>query len=101
MPDYVFVSTLVGVGGFIVALVTLVKNSQKDSENHAEFNATIGTKLDFISEDVKDVKAEQRNMQRSVNEVRDIAIRARESADAAHRRLDRAGIEEGYSSSSK
>lgn len=88
---------MVPVIALIVSILTFHKSSKEKSESsaseQASRDATISTKLDFIAEDVKDVKAEQRAIQRNVNDVRDIAVKAKESADAAHRRLDRAGID--------
>lgn len=92
MPDISFVSMMVGVGGLIVAVVTLMIRSKEGFDEHAKFDATVGTKLDFISEDVKDIKADTRIIQRDISEVREIAITAKKSAEAANRRLDCAGI---------
>lgn len=89
MPDYTFVSTFVGIGGFIVAIATLMTAAKKKNDEDSKTEATMGTKLDFIGSDIKDIKADQRVIQRDINEVRDIALHARERADAAHGRLDR------------
>lgn len=89
MPDYAFVSMFVGIGGLIVAIVTLMMNAKKKSDEESKREATVGTKLDFIGSDIKDIKADQRNIQRDVSAVRDIALHACERADAAHSRLDR------------
>lgn len=49
-------------------------------------------KLDGIIDDLKDMKAQQRMTDQRMTEIRDVAVRAQERADAAHDRLDRAGI---------
>ena len=89
MPDYTFVSMFVGIGGLVVAVITLMMNNKKINDETAKNDATMGTKLDFISSDIKDIKADQRVIQRDINEVRDIAMHARDRADAAHNRIDR------------
>ena len=92
MPDYAFIGAAVGICGFIVALVTLLMRGRDDSNSHAKFDATISTKLDFMSEDLKDIKADQRTYQRELSDVRGIAYEAKSRAEAAHKRLDAAGI---------
>lgn len=94
MPDYTFISTFVGVVGLLVAVATLMLSNKKTNDEHAKREGTMGTKLDFIGSDIKDIKADQRVIQRDINEVRDIAIRARDRAEAAHNRLDRLHGEE-------
>lgn len=94
MPDYVFVSTCVGIGGFVIAIITLMLNSKKVNDEHAKQEGTVGAKLDFIGSDIKDIKADQRIIQRDISDVRDIALRARDRAEAAHNRLDRLHGEE-------
>lgn len=89
MPDYTFVTTFVGIGGLVVAVVTLLMSRRKQNDDASRQEASMSTKLDFIGSDIKDIKADQRIIQRDINEVRDIAMHAKESADAAHRRLDR------------
>lgn len=99
MPDYSFIGMFVGVGGLLVAIITLMMNQKKQNEEKTKHDASVGTKLDFIGSDIKDIKAEQRSIQRDINAVRDIATHARDRADAAHNRLDRMNAPEGQSSS--
>lgn len=89
MPDYAFISTFVGVGGLIIAIVTLMSNSKRNHEAVSKRDAETVTKLDFIGSDIKDIKADQHVIQRDLSDVRDIAIQARDRAEAAHKRLDR------------
>lgn len=91
MPLSEIVSTLTFVTviiGCVIAVCTFFvdrKNEAKDEEHSA---TSVSTKLDFISEDVKDIKADQRVFQRDINDVRAIALDAKARADAANRRLD-------------
>lgn len=94
MPDYTFISMFVGVGGLVMAVITLMMNSKKNTDEHAKREGTVDSKLDFIGSDIKDIKADQRVIQRDINEVRDIALHARDRAEAAHNRLDRLHTEE-------
>ena len=94
MPDYAFVSTFVGAGGLLIAVVTLMLNSKKTNDEHAKQEGTVGAKLDFIGSDIKDIKADQRIIQRDISDVRNIALRAQDRAEAAHNRLDRLHGEE-------
>lgn len=94
MPDYTFISMFVGVGGLVMAVITLMMNSKKNTDEHAKREGTVDSKLDFIGSGIKDIKADQRVIQRDINEVRDIALHARDRAEAAHNRLDRLHTEE-------
>lgn len=89
MPDYPFITMLVGVISLLVAVITLTMSRKKQNDEEAKYDATVGTKLDFIGSDIKDIKADQRVIQRDLNEVRNIAIYARERADSTNDRLDR------------
>lgn len=78
----------------VVAFVTWLNKTKQDSGKQDAHNASISTKLDFIGEDVKDIKADQRSSRQEIAEVRNIATHASERAEAAHNRLDRIHIEE-------
>lgn len=82
------------------ALVGAFRNSRKDTSADAAEGAVVVTKLDFIGNDLKDLKAEYRATRNEVKEAHDLAERARERAneayehaDAAHRRLDRSKVD--------
>lgn len=89
MPDYIFVSTAVGVVGALVGLFSFLATRQKDSNGQASFDAEVKTKLDFISEDVKDIKAESRLVRSELYEVRETAVSAMALAKSASERIDR------------
>lgn len=72
----------------VIGVSNFYSNKSKDAKNEEHTITSISTKLGFIGEDVKDIKADQRVFQRDINEVRSIALNAKERADAAHRRLD-------------
>ena len=84
-----------GIAGFaaLVAFVTYLRGNVRADRRDAEDRAETSTKLDFISNDIKDIEAENRRYSTELRDVREIAVHARERADAAHERLDRAGID--------
>lgn len=89
------VTALVAVLSLVVAFATWLANTKRSSGQQDAHNASVVTKLDLIADDIKDIKADYRSISRKVDEVKDVAIRAEDSAKAAHRRLDRMA-EEGH-----
>lgn len=88
-----FSTILIATFSLIIAFVTFLSRSKKESGEQDAHNAKVIAKLDFIGEDVKDIKAEQRSFRTEINEIRSIATHASERAEAAHHRLDRAGLD--------
>lgn len=88
-----YITLLISVCSVGIAFAVFMRNSRHDSGKQDQHNAEVVTKLDFIGEDVKDVKADQRAFQSQINDVRTIAINAYDKAESAHNRLDRAGID--------
>ena len=98
------VSAAVAVMGALVALATYARGGKQELRGDAAQRAETNLKLDFIGNDIKDIKAENRrtaseireireNSAAEIGEVREIALYARDRADAAHNRMDRAGID--------
>lgn len=87
------ITFIIAIIGCIVSLSGVSSRQRNEVKNEEHYITTISTKLDFISEDIKDVKADQRTFQRDINEVRTIAMDAKMRADAAHRRIDRLGLD--------
>lgn len=89
-----FIATVVciiGLGTFIFARVG-------DHGKRENWQGSVSAKLDHISDDVKDLKAQQRNFERQITETREIAIKAKNAADKAHDRLDKINAPSAYSS---
>jgi len=84
---------VIGIIGCVVGVCTYFFNQRKEARGDEHTITAVVTKLDFISEDVKDIKADQRAFQRDINEIRSIALNARDRADEAHRRLDSIGLD--------
>lgn len=87
------VSVTIAVMSAVIALATYVRGGKHDISNDAAQDAEVITKLDFVINDLKDIKADGRRNKTEINEVRQIALHAQERANAAHNRLDRAGID--------
>ncbi len=92
MPTEV-ISLVIAFVGVCIAFMGSLSSSRKDSERAAGRMSEVIAKLDFISDDLKDMKADYRRTMNELQEVRDIAIQAKASAASAHKRLDSAGIE--------
>lgn len=76
----------------ICSVLTFIFARSNDHGKREYWEGQTTNKLDGISDDLKDVKAWQRVTDQRINEVHDIATRAKDRADSAHDRLDRAGI---------
>lgn len=83
----------IGIIGCVIAVTNFFADRSKEAKHDEHAITSVSTKLDFIGEDVKDIKADQRVFQRDINEVRGIALSAKERADAAHRRIDQIGLD--------
>lgn len=115
-----FISLVIGFVGAIIAFATLWSSSKKNTkeetkesvETHAELQSqlnvlsnTIAPRLNTIDDGIRDLKAENRNTRSEMvalrdsihdelREINDKATHALDLAEAAHRRLDRAGIDQ-------
>lgn len=76
----------------IFAILTFAFARTNDHGKREYWEGQTTNKLDGIADDIKDVKAWQRATDQRITEVRDIAVSAKDRADSAHDRLDRAGI---------
>lgn len=72
----------------IIGLCTFVYNRLGDHGKREHWQGQVSAKLDHIGEDVKELKAQQRNFEHQITETREIALKAKSAADKAHERLD-------------
>lgn len=84
-----FITIAIAAGTLTIAFVTWLSKSKNETGDIKAEDARLFTKLEFIGDDVKDIKAEYRNFRNELTEVRGIASHADDRAEAAHRRLDR------------
>lgn len=82
------IALLVSIFGALVAFAVFMNTRRKDEGHRDSLFASINTKLDFIGDDLKDLKAQQRLSESRINEIREIAIDAKNTADTAIRRID-------------
>lgn len=92
MPTEI-ISLVIAFVGVCIAFIGFLGSARKDSEQAAGRMSQVIAKLDFIADDLKDMKADYRNVMRELQDVRDIAVKAMTSADNANKRLDGAGID--------
>lgn len=92
MPTEV-ISLVIAFVSVVIAFVGALSRAQTDHAKSERRSAEIVTKLDFIGDDIKDMKANYRNIAHELQAVREIAVNAAASASSAHKRLDRAGID--------
>lgn len=81
---------LVSALACFAGLAGMARNSRRDIGTDAAESATVVTKLDFIGNDLKDLKAEYRVTRDEAREARDLAERAHVRADEAYERADAA-----------
>ena len=81
-------SLLVAFVGVCIAFASSLSNGRKDAERTAGRMSEVIARLDFISDDIKDIKADYRSITNKLQTVRDIAVGAKVSADSAHKRID-------------
>ena len=77
----------------VFAILTFAFARSNDHGKREYWEGQTTNKLDAIGDDLKDIKAWQRMTDQRINEVKELANRALERAEAAHKRLDRAGID--------
>lgn len=69
------ISVLIGFGGLIFTAVTLSHNRKKDitadTAKQAESEARIMTSIGHIGDDIKDIKADNRNVRGEIQKVKD------------------------------
>ena len=76
----------------VFAILTFAFARTNDHGKREYWEGQTTNKLDGIIDDLKDMKALQRLTEQRINEVQIEAHDAKERADSAHDRLDRAGI---------
>lgn len=86
-------TAIIALLSLVVAFATWLSKTKEDSGKQDAQNAIVNTKLDNIVDKVGEIKEDQRNFRTELEDVRGIAVHASERAEAAHNRLDRAGID--------
>lgn len=87
------ITALIALLSLIVAFATWLSKTKQDSGKQDAHNAVVLTKLDGIGSNVSEIKKDMRTFRKDLDEVKTLAAHASERAEAAHNRLDRAGID--------
>lgn len=72
----------------IIAIVTLAKNTKKDTSAEAEQRAAVSADLKYIRSSVDDIKLDNKDMKREVGDLKIKVTEIDQSVKSAHKRLD-------------
>lgn len=86
--ENISISVLCTIGGFVVALITLQRKSNKDIRADTKEEAETKAKLDYISKGVDDIRIDIKAQQRDIQELRERVIKNEASLKSAHKRID-------------
>lgn len=82
------ISIIIAIIGCLVGLAGWLRNTRTDSGQQKATESEIKTTLDFMSNDLKEVKVDIRSFNRDLQDVRGIAISAQADAKRANDRID-------------
>ena len=83
--DIATISIIIAIIGCLVGSAGWLRNAKTDASRQKATESEIKTKLDFISDDMKEIKVDVRAFSRDLQDVRTIAI----TAKRANSRIDR------------
>jgi len=86
--DISTISIIIAIVGCLVGAAGWLRNTRTDAGQQKAVESEIKTKLDFMSNDIKEVKVDVRSFSRDLQEVRTIAISAEAEAKRANARID-------------
>lgn len=72
----------------IVAIITLAKNTKKDSDKEIEQRAIMTADLKYIRDGLDTIKVDNRTIQHDVGDLKVKVIEIDQSVKSAHKRLD-------------
>lgn len=84
--------TVISILSCIVAAVALISSrkdkGKADASQYAGSIATISAKLDMISANISELKADLRSQRDDINDIRERLALVEKSAESAHQRID-------------
>ena len=86
--ENISIQVLCTIGGFVVALITLQRKSNKDISADTKEEAETKAKLDYISKGVDDIRIDIKAQQRDIQELKERVIKNEASLKSAHKRID-------------
>lgn len=72
----------------IIAIVTLARNTRKDTSNEAEQRAAVAADLKYIRNSVDDIKLDNKDMKKEIGSLKEQIVRIDMRVESAHQRLD-------------
>jgi hypothetical protein len=72
----------------IVAIITLAKNTKKDTQDDAVQRATLAADLKYIRDGVDDIKLDNRVIKEDIGKLQTKVARIEQSVESAHQRID-------------
>ena len=82
------ISIIIAIIGCLVGAAGWLRNTRTDASQQKASESEIKTKLDFMSNDIKEVKIDIRSFNRDLQDVRTIAVSAEAEAKRANTRID-------------
>ena len=86
--DISTISIIIAIVGCLVGAAGWLRNTRTDISQQKAAESEIKTKLDFMSNDIKEVKVDIRSFSRDLQDVRTIAVSAEAEAKRANTRKD-------------
>lgn len=86
--DISTISIIIAIIGCLVGAAGWLRNTRTDASQQKAAESEIKTKLDFMSNDIKEVKVDIRSFNRDLQNVRTIAVSAEAEAKRANSRID-------------
>ena len=72
----------------IIAIITLAKNSKKDSDKEAEQRATMTSDMKYIRNSVDEIRLDNKTIKKDVVDLNVKVVEIEQSVKSAHKRLD-------------
>ena len=72
----------------IVAIITLARNTKKDTSSEAESRAALSANVKYIRESIDEIKVDNKSIQKDVGDLKVKVVEIEQSVKSAHKRLD-------------
>lgn len=72
----------------IVAIITLARNSKKDTEKESEQRASMTADMKYIRSSIDEIKVDNRVIQKDVGDLKIKVVEIEQGMKSAHKRID-------------
>ena len=72
----------------IIAILTLARNSKKDTQQEAEQRAAMSADMKYIRSSIDEIKVDNRVIQKDVSDLKIKVVEIEQGVKSAHKRLD-------------